>query len=364
MNELTLFDYASLPINDAMELNAIKERIKVRLKRTAEDIIEIGKDLIIAKEKCGHGGFEKWISFEFEMNIRTAQNFMNVADKFSDKNEIISFLKPTALYMLSAPSTPETVREAVIEKIESGEKVDLKEIERLKKEAADLLASKNALQSDLMKKVEQIDEANRKISFQNLTVESITKQNDDLRNLIDVKVSQGISEARAALIQENHDAIAQVERDRDNAKHELGRIKRDQEKAIKDGVTRELHSLQSDIDQKRYQLEQHEKDIESLKKTKLELDAEVGLLAIHKESIKNIKENLSFISAHLDESFYTRDIPPEVLNDWQSIHYAVSQIKRQLGNWFDQKSPIESEALMDGLVDLESILENVDEAYA
>ena len=35
---------ASLPINDAMELNAIKERIKIRLKRTAEDIIEIGKD--------------------------------------------------------------------------------------------------------------------------------------------------------------------------------------------------------------------------------------------------------------------------------------------------------------------------------
>ncbi len=157
MGELTLFDYASLPINDAMELNAIKERIKIRLKRTAEDIIEIGKDLIIAKEKCGHGGFEKWISFEFEMNIRTAQNFMNVADKFSDKNEIISFLKPTALYMLAAPSTPENVRVEVLERIENGESVNFAEIQELKKAAQSAIANAENLQRDLI-------DANKKLT--------------------------------------------------------------------------------------------------------------------------------------------------------------------------------------------------------
>jgi len=128
-------------------------------------------------------------------------------------------------------------------------------------------------------------------------------------------------------------------------------------------VFSEIQKRKTEIDQLNYKVESLQKQTEELKMVRDSLDAEVGILAIHKESIKNIKENLSFITAHFDEAFYTRDIPPEVLNDWQAIHHAVSQIKKQVGLWLDQKDAIESNAIIDDLVDIETILENVEEAH-
>ncbi|MBK9952918.1 MAG: hypothetical protein IPP10_15830 [Candidatus Competibacteraceae bacterium] len=46
MNAMTQagFDYAALPSEMAFETRAAAERIKLRLKKTVEDIIEIGQD--------------------------------------------------------------------------------------------------------------------------------------------------------------------------------------------------------------------------------------------------------------------------------------------------------------------------------
>ena len=68
-----------------------------------------------------HGKFLPWIADEFEMSDRTANDFMNVAHRFGGKSAIIADLKPTILYALSAPSTPESVVEKAIEKAEAGE---------------------------------------------------------------------------------------------------------------------------------------------------------------------------------------------------------------------------------------------------
>ena len=66
-----------------------------------------------------HGKFLPWIADEFEMSDRTANDFMNVAHRFGGKSAIIADLKPTILYALSAPSTPESVVEKAIEKAEA-----------------------------------------------------------------------------------------------------------------------------------------------------------------------------------------------------------------------------------------------------
>ena len=47
-------------------LNAIAERIRARLSRSAEDIVEIGQDLITAKAAVGHGHFLIWIDVQLE----------------------------------------------------------------------------------------------------------------------------------------------------------------------------------------------------------------------------------------------------------------------------------------------------------
>jgi menaquinone-dependent protoporphyrinogen IX oxidase len=132
MSQLQLFDYSTLSPDLQVEVKTATERIKLRMKRTAEDIIEIGKDLIAIKEKLPHGSFLPWIGSEFGLTDKTAQNFMNVAERFGSKNEIISDFKPTLLYLLAAPSTPDEVVEQVIEKAENGETVTAKEVKELK----------------------------------------------------------------------------------------------------------------------------------------------------------------------------------------------------------------------------------------
>lgn len=111
--QLSLFDYNSLDTDTRTFVQEKAQAIHTRLKRTAEDIIAIGEDLIAVKARLGHGQFTPWLQTEFEMTDRHARNFMNVAARFSRKTEIISDLPVTVIYELAAPSTPDTVIEMV-----------------------------------------------------------------------------------------------------------------------------------------------------------------------------------------------------------------------------------------------------------
>jgi DNA repair exonuclease SbcCD ATPase subunit len=340
MSELTLFDYASLPINDAMELKASAERIKIRLKRGAEDIIENGRDLLDSKNKLGHGKFERWIKSEFGLGLTTAKKFIQVFEKFGDKSPLCGDLKPSEIYLLAQDSTPEIVREIVIEKIENGEKVDLKEIERLKSE-------NKAILDNLAGANREIEETQKRVNFLVDDRDAFRKQNDELRNSlafeVDKKATEKLELERAKLIQENHDAIAQAERERDNAKAELERIKSGKEKAIKDGVAYEINKLDTELNQKRYQIENYERELDDLKKVKSELDSDVGALAIHKEAIKEIKKDLSSLGISFSDAFDTNVIPSEVSGEWDAIYFALSKLKNQMSDWRDKKSPIVGE---------------------
>lgn len=121
-----------LPPEVVTSLREASARIKVRMSRTVSDIVEIGRDLVIVKKALGHGRFLPWIEAEFGMHENTALNFMRVAKTFGSKSTTIVDLPPTVLYALAAPSTPEPVREEVIQKAAKGEKVTSKTVEKLK----------------------------------------------------------------------------------------------------------------------------------------------------------------------------------------------------------------------------------------
>ncbi len=116
---------------DRIEIEKATDRIKMRMSRTVEDIVEIGKDLMGVKDRLGHGEFLNWIEHEFGMTERTAQNLMSVAKEFGTKYEMVSYLKfsPKVLYQLAAPSTPEEVKTRAITAAEAGEKVTNKDID-------------------------------------------------------------------------------------------------------------------------------------------------------------------------------------------------------------------------------------------
>ncbi len=116
------------------EMEEIADRIRARIRRTVEDIIETGRDLATVKDSMGFGEFTKWLDREFSMTDRTARNYMRAAAWAEGKTEIISDLSPTTLYLLAAPSTPKEIQAEVVSDLRSGMPV---EVQRLKHRIAD-----------------------------------------------------------------------------------------------------------------------------------------------------------------------------------------------------------------------------------
>jgi len=109
----SLFDYASLDADTRVFVQEKAQAIHARLKRTAEDIIAIGQDLIAVKDCLPHGQFREWLQSEFDMSISAALKFAQVAQRFGDKSVNFTHLPASVLYALAAPSTPDTVIEMV-----------------------------------------------------------------------------------------------------------------------------------------------------------------------------------------------------------------------------------------------------------
>lgn len=93
--------------------------------------MEIGRELIAAKEQLPHGQFTPWIDAEFGMTERTAQRYMSAAEWATGKTDIVSVLAPTTIYLLSSKSTPVVAEEQVISRIRSGGTIGTEEIKKI-----------------------------------------------------------------------------------------------------------------------------------------------------------------------------------------------------------------------------------------
>ena len=109
------YDYSQIDpaVRDAVVSAAVA--VKRQESQVRESILIVGRRLIEVKDLLDHGEFEHWCDVEFGMSARTARNMMNAARVFGDKSETVSVLSDSALYLLSAPSTPDEVRAEVIE---------------------------------------------------------------------------------------------------------------------------------------------------------------------------------------------------------------------------------------------------------
>ncbi|MFB2838294.1 DUF3102 domain-containing protein [Floridanema evergladense] len=117
-----VFDYTMLDAETSLFIQQQTGEIRALMKRTAQDIIEIGQKLILVKEKLAHGRFLDWIAAEFEWSYPTAARFMQVANSFKKTYQIDKFAA-SALYVLAAPSTPASARSEAIARAEAGEPI-------------------------------------------------------------------------------------------------------------------------------------------------------------------------------------------------------------------------------------------------
>jgi hypothetical protein len=153
------FDYqAPEHIEHYNILTHARDAIRKETERCTKSIITIGWNLQHVKKECGHGLFLKWLDAEFGWSHRTAQRFMRAGAVLDTKENAtrVSHLEPTAIHLLSAPSTPEQVREEVLTRFDVGEKISTEEIKSVIQQSKGAPAEKR--QIDPVERVKSVIE--------------------------------------------------------------------------------------------------------------------------------------------------------------------------------------------------------------
>jgi Protein of unknown function (DUF3102) len=116
------FDYSVLEADLASNLRQQATRIRTRIGKATQDLIDIGRDLLAAKKYLtDHGDFIKWVEAEVGIARRTAQAYMAIAKLADDKGATIALLPPTTVHRLASKSAPPEVVSEVVAKAQSGD---------------------------------------------------------------------------------------------------------------------------------------------------------------------------------------------------------------------------------------------------
>ena len=114
-------------------LPQLETEIKEHLTKIAINYIEVGNRLLQAKKLVEHGQWQKWLENNFQLKRQSAQNFMNIAERFGEKYQSIGNLNYTQ--MIAMLALPEGQEEDFIEqKITDGTPVENMSIRNLKTE--------------------------------------------------------------------------------------------------------------------------------------------------------------------------------------------------------------------------------------
>jgi hypothetical protein len=129
-------DVIDRPTDEDLALQDCAERVRALKKTTTENIIKIGKELIFAKDRLGHGRFGNWLNANaLGISDRTARRYMQLAQWADSNSDTVSVLEPAAAYLLSAPSTPACVTSEVTARITGGDAMPVESVRLLIKVA-------------------------------------------------------------------------------------------------------------------------------------------------------------------------------------------------------------------------------------
>ena len=135
------FSYGMLNLATRKVVQQHTIEIKGLLRRTAQDIIDIGEKLSEVKQELGHGQFLDWLRTEFDWSESAARKFMQVHRKFKTVNFTHLNIATSAMYLLAADCTSETARAEAVQRADAGEvitRAKAKEIVQNHEQAAQL----------------------------------------------------------------------------------------------------------------------------------------------------------------------------------------------------------------------------------
>ncbi len=115
------FDYRALEPDDRGFVEERALKIRDAAKRTAQTIVLIGQWLTEVKTRLPHGAWSPWLETEFGWSDQSARRFIHVYENIKVNTLLNLDIDVSALYLIAAPKTPESVRQEVIRRAESGE---------------------------------------------------------------------------------------------------------------------------------------------------------------------------------------------------------------------------------------------------
>lgn len=135
MKQLSLFDYGKLPAAERAFIQRRAGEIRVLVRNSAENVVKVGQKLTEVRDKIGIQ-FDAWVETEFNISRRSAYNFISVYRRF--RNEDLSQLQisVSALYLLSARSTPPETRQELLDRAQKGEPISHATAKKAKAESA------------------------------------------------------------------------------------------------------------------------------------------------------------------------------------------------------------------------------------
>lgn len=310
MNELAINTLTAL----AIKINGFNDQVEFHKDSAIVSAAKCGAELNEAKELVEYGKFTAWISKNCpSVKQANANNYMKLAKEMpmllTSKSQTSGNLGLSqAIALLSAT---EEVKTDVIEKIESGEKVTIAEINRMKKEVAD--------KDDLINKVR--------------------KQRDDWKVASDAKINQltsilntaeedkqkSINEAVILERKNMQSALDLKKADAEKLRLDMVELKKLHEKTVDEKVKTKLSQMQIEINQKQYQIDSSEKRINALKLQELEMEKTFGKISRHNKALAEIQNliELMFIpyGGILEDQEW--DVPNDIISEWNKIEKSL-----------------------------------------
>ena len=148
-------------MQELTEFNIEKTTAEILMLKdqTAQNIIEIGKRLIEAKNNLPHGEYLSWLENKVDFSDRTARNFMKVANTFENWQPVANLgtRKLLALAGLDEEDRQEVMKENKVEDMTTRElERVVKEKKEIKKQLEEEQELSNELQEEIKEKEKQI----------------------------------------------------------------------------------------------------------------------------------------------------------------------------------------------------------------
>ena len=144
------------------DLISLTAEIKFYVNQWGQNTIEIGKRLIVAKKLVAKGEWQNWLKENFNLKMRSAQNFMAIAERFG-KTQTFAFLNYSQMIqMLALPKGEE--EKFIAEKATEGTPLEEMTVNKLREEVEKYKADYERKKSEVENLFSEIKGYKEKIS--------------------------------------------------------------------------------------------------------------------------------------------------------------------------------------------------------